>query len=115
MFFLCSKAATRGLPPRAPGFVPVPLRARRDGWTPERQYGYLVALAATGHGGLAAKAVGMSQQSALRLRHRPEAAQYDRLRSAALWLAKTRRARIRRERLRGRRRASFSPSREAET
>ncbi|HET9640527.1 MAG TPA: LysR family transcriptional regulator [Allosphingosinicella sp.] len=101
------------LPPPPPGFTPVPLRARRDGWTPERQYGYLLALAACGHGGRAAKAVGMSQQSAIRLRRRPEAAEYDRLCTDALWLAKKRHARARRERLRGGGR--FLASREAET
>ena len=103
------------LPPPPPGFTPVPLRARRDGWTPERQFGYLVALALFGNGGRAARAVGMSPQSAMRLRRRPEAAQYDRLCSAALWSAKKRRARERRERLRPLRGGSFSASREAET
>ncbi|HLL30820.1 MAG TPA: LysR family transcriptional regulator [Allosphingosinicella sp.] len=103
------------LPTPPPGFTAVPLRARRDGWTPERQFGYLVALAACGHGGRAAEAVGMSQQSAIRLRRRPQAAQFDRLCSAALNLAKKRHARARRERLRGKGGGSFSASREAET
>ncbi|HYD36175.1 MAG TPA: YadA-like family protein [Allosphingosinicella sp.] len=100
-------------PPRE--FIPVPVRHREDGWTPERQYWYLVALAAGGHGGQAARAVGMSQQSAMRLRRRAEAAAFDRLCSAAVDMAKTRRARERRERLRGRGGGSFSASREAET
>jgi hypothetical protein len=102
-----------GLPAPPPGFPSVPLRRRSDGWTPERQFGYLVALAACGHGGRAAKAVGMSQQSAMRLRRRPEAAQFDRLCSAALRLARTRRARARRERLSGKSGGSFFASREA--
>lgn len=71
------------LPTPPPEFTPVPLRARRDGWTPERQFGYLVMLAECGHHGRAAKAVGMSQQSAARLRRRPEAEAFDRLCSAA--------------------------------
>ena len=103
------------LPPPPPEFTPVPLRPRRDGWTPERQFAYVVALAAFGHGGRAARAVGMSQQSAMRLRRPPEATQFDRLCSAASWSAKKRRARERRERLRPRSGGSFSASREAET
>jgi hypothetical protein len=103
------------LPSPPPEFTPVPLRARRDGWTAERQYGYLVALAAFGHCGQAARAVGMTQQSAIRLRRRPEAASFDRLCTAALGLAKKRHAQVRLERLRGRKGGSFSASREAET
>jgi hypothetical protein len=103
------------LPPPPLHFTPVPLRARRDGWTPERQFGYLVALAEHGHFGRAAKAVGMSPQSAMRLRRRPEAEAFDRLCSAALWMAKKRHARERRERLRPKRMESFFRSREAET
>ncbi len=45
-------------------FAPVPRRARRDGWTPERQRRYVLALAATGQGGGAAALVGMGPQSA---------------------------------------------------
>lgn len=82
-------------------FIPVPLRARWDGWTLERQFGYLVALAAFGHCRRAARAVGMTEQSALRLRRRPQAAHYDRLCSEALMSAKKRRAKARLERLRG--------------
>jgi hypothetical protein len=60
-----------------PEFTPVPLRARRDGWTPERQFAYVVALAAFGHGGRAAHAVEMTEQSACRLRRRPGAAAFN--------------------------------------
>ncbi|MEA3051782.1 MAG: hypothetical protein QOG72_685 [Sphingomonadales bacterium] len=103
------------LPPPPPEFTPVPLRARRDGWTPERQFAYVVALAEFGHGGRAAEAVGMSEQSACRLRRRPGAAAFSRL-CAAAWLhAKQRRARERLARLRARGGESFSASREAET
>jgi hypothetical protein len=45
-------------PAAALDFTPVPLRSRRDGWTPERQRLYVAALARTGHGGKAAAAVG---------------------------------------------------------
>lgn len=105
----------RDLAPPPPEFMPVPVRARRDGWTPERQFAYVVALAETGHGGLAAEAVGMSEQSACRLRRRPGAADFNRLCAAAWQLAKQRRARQRLTRLRARGGGRFSPSREAET
>ena len=61
----------------APAFTPVPLRYRHDGWTPERQRLYVAALAATGHLGKAARAVGMTEQSAAKLRRRPGAASFD--------------------------------------
>jgi len=68
----------RGLPPPiVPEFTPVPLRYRKDGWTPERQRLYVAALAATGHFGKAARAVGMTEQSAGKLRRRPGAASFD--------------------------------------
>lgn len=105
----------RDLPPPPPDFTPVPVRARRDGWTPERQFAYVVALAETGHGGLAAEAVGMSEQSACRLRRRPGAAEFNRLCAAAWQLAKRRRARARLARPRARGGGSVSASREAET
>lgn len=65
----------RNLPPPAHSadlpalleFTPVPVRARHDGWTPERQRLYVAALAETGHGGKAAARVGMSEQSTRRL------------------------------------------------
>ena len=102
------------LPTPPPEFTPVPLRPRRDGWTPERQYGYVIALAAYGHGGRAAEAVGMTEQSAARLRRRPEAAAFNRL-CAAWQQAKQRRAANRLARLRAGSGRKFSPSREAET
>jgi hypothetical protein len=105
----------RDLPTPPPEFTPVPLRARRDGWTPERQFGYVVALAEFGHGGRAAEAVGMSEQSACRLRRRPGAASFNRLCGAAWQLAKQRRAGERLDRLRGRDRRSFPSPGEAET
>jgi hypothetical protein len=49
-------------------FHPVPSRTRRkDGWTPERQRGFIAALARCGSVIAAAKHVGMSASSAYRL------------------------------------------------
>ncbi|HEX8381605.1 MAG TPA: hypothetical protein VF619_13775 [Allosphingosinicella sp.] len=49
-------------------FDPVPSRTRRkDGWTPERQRGFIAALARCGSVTAAAKHVGMSASSAYRL------------------------------------------------
>jgi hypothetical protein len=52
-------------------FDPVPVRPRRDGWTPGRQYSFILALA----GGLtatkAAALVGMTRKTAYELRAKP--------------------------------------------
>lgn len=53
-----------------PFFHPVPVRARRDGWSEVRQGGFLAHLYFTGSVGAAARAVGMSRASAYRLRAR---------------------------------------------
>jgi len=64
--------------PSAPfDFTPVPLRYRSDGWTPERQRAYVAALATTAHAGKAARAVGMTEQGAAKLRRRPDAASFN--------------------------------------
>jgi hypothetical protein len=68
-------------------FAPVPVRARRDGWTPARQRRYVLALAATGHAGRAAALAGMSPQSACALRRRPGAESFARACAAAWFLA----------------------------
>jgi hypothetical protein len=61
-------------PSRAlPAFDPVPLRARRDGWTPERQREFIRILHVTRSISAACQAVGMSRKSAYRLRERPGA------------------------------------------
>lgn len=65
---------------RVPAFLPVPLRARADGWTALRQAGFLVALARTGSVAGAAREVGLSRASAYALRARPGAASF-----AAVW------------------------------
>jgi hypothetical protein len=66
-------------------FDPVPSTStRRDGWTPERQRLFIEALAVHGGVGQAARAVGMTPQSANRLRHRPGAESFTRAWDAAL-------------------------------
>ena len=55
---------------RVPPFLPVPLRARADGWTPERQAQFIGLLAETGSVAEAARRVGMSRMAAYRLRRR---------------------------------------------
>lgn len=54
-------------------FEPVPVRARRDGWTPEKQREFIEVLADTGLVREAAARVGMTEQSASRLRRRADA------------------------------------------
>lgn len=71
---------------RVPAFSPVPLRARADGWTPTRQAAFLGALAVTGSVRDAARAVGMSRETAYRLRGKPGAGSF-----AAAWDAVLRR------------------------
>jgi hypothetical protein len=62
-----------------PEFAPVPLaRARHDGWTPQRQRLFLIALAALGTVDAAAQAVGMSRISAYNLKKRDGAASFAR-------------------------------------
>lgn len=55
---------------RVPPFLPVPLRARADGWTAERQARFIGFLAQTGSVAEAARQVGMGRESAWRLRRR---------------------------------------------
>lgn len=61
-------------------FTPVPVRARRDGWTPARQAAFLTALADTRCIVAACREVGLSYQTAYRLRARADAASF-----AAAW------------------------------
>lgn len=65
-------------------FDPVSVRRRRDGWTPERQREYVEALADTGVARHAAALVGMTEQSANRLRRRADARSFDLACTAAL-------------------------------
>jgi hypothetical protein len=59
--------------PSQPDFDPVPVRYRRDGWTPERQVGFIRALAECGCVREACRRVGMSSESAYELARRPDA------------------------------------------
>jgi hypothetical protein len=65
---------------RVPKFAPVPLRHRKDGWTPMRQADFLGRLAETGSVTAAARHVGMTRESAYRLRDKPGADSF-----AAAW------------------------------
>lgn len=72
---------------RIPAFLPVPLRARADGWTPKRQIAFIGALGATGSVLAAARRVSMARESAYRLRRKPGAESF-----AAAWDAALRKA-----------------------
>jgi hypothetical protein len=65
---------------RLPAFVPVPLRCRKDGWTPRKQATFLGFLAETGSVAQAALRVGMARETAYRLRRRAGAESF-----AAAW------------------------------
>lgn len=52
-------------------FEPVPVRLRHDGWTVERQFAFVEKLADSGSISAACKHVGMSRESARKLRRRP--------------------------------------------
>jgi hypothetical protein len=65
-------------------FVPVPLRARHDGWTVEKQYAFIEALAETGIVEEACRRVGMSRTSADNLRRRPAGVHFRRAWEAAI-------------------------------
>lgn len=56
-----------------PEFEPVPRKFRYDGWTPERQRGFIAALAETGSVKAACRQVNMSQVGAYYLRRQPGA------------------------------------------
>lgn len=61
-------------------FTPVPVKPRHDGWTPERQTGFIHRLALCGCVAAAAREVGMTKKSAYRLRDRAGAESF-----AAAW------------------------------
>ena len=69
-----------GPAPASQDFETVPGRARRDGWTPERQRAFIAELRASRCIDRAARAVGLSRESAYRLRRRPGAESF-----AAAW------------------------------
>ncbi len=61
---------------RIPAFTPVPLRPRADGWSPVRQAEFIGLLAQTRCVKQAAGQVGMSRDSAYRLRRKPGAEEF---------------------------------------
>jgi|GEM_PF-3280251 len=66
------------------------LRWRTDGWTPERQRGFVVMLSLTGSVKAAAAEVGLSRESAYHLRRKPEGRLFARLWDAARLIARDR-------------------------
>jgi hypothetical protein len=52
-------------------FLPVPVSPRFDGWTPQRQWAFIKALADTGSATEAAQIAGKSVRSAQKLRRHP--------------------------------------------
>ena len=71
--------------PKLPiNFPPVPVRHRHDGWTVEKQYAFIEALAETGIVEEACRRVGMSRTSADNLRRRPCGVHFRRAWEAAL-------------------------------
>ena len=72
-------------------FTPVPLdRSRSNGWTAAQQERFILALHVMGSVGQAAKAVGMSRQSAYNLRERPGAESFARSWDAAIEMGRAR-------------------------
>jgi hypothetical protein len=65
-------------------FRPVPVRARHDGWTRERQRGFIDRLCLTGNVARSAKAVGKTPQSAYALRRHKGAGSFARAWDRAL-------------------------------
>jgi hypothetical protein len=61
---------------KVPPFLPVPLRARRDGWTPARQARFIALLVRHACVRTAAAALGLSRESAYRLRRHPDAGSF---------------------------------------
>lgn len=82
-----SRPARRRPRQTLPAFTPVPrLTTRYDGWTPERQRGFIAALADTGSVRAAAHAVNMTPEGAYLLRRHAEAASFRKAWEAALSL-----------------------------
>lgn len=79
-------------PPRVPPFIPVPIRARADGWTPLKQAEFIGMLAQTGSVSAAAAFVGMARETAYRLRCKPGADSFNAAWDAAMRVAGVRRA-----------------------
>jgi hypothetical protein len=71
-----TKRRTPDAEPEALAFSPVPVRPRRDGWTPERQISFIRGLATTGCVATACRAVGMSTQTVYELYNRADAGSF---------------------------------------
>ena len=67
-----------------PPFVPINLRSRHDGWTPEKQIAFIHALAETGIVEESCRRVGMSDSAAYGLRRKPVGAAFRQAWDAAL-------------------------------
>ncbi len=76
------------LPAAAPSTDLVPIRARYDGWSPEKQRIFLEVLATTGRVDLSVKSACMSRESAYKLRRHPLGAGFALAWQAALSLAR---------------------------
>jgi hypothetical protein len=76
-------------PPLPDEFLPAPTRLRADGWTPERQRGFVEHLADCGCVSHAAAHVGMTKQSAYALRRRAPNSMFAYAWDAAIQLART--------------------------
>ena len=76
-------APPNGYDPADYRWVPVRRRPRTDGWTEEKQRRFIEVLADTGLVGAAAKAVGMSRETAYRLRRSAHGAAFARAWDAA--------------------------------
>lgn len=76
-------------------FIPVPLRARGDGWTAKKQYFFILGLARGFSADKAASILGMTRKTAYELRARPGGEGF-----AAAWAAAKARARERRQAVR---------------
>lgn len=57
-------------------FLPITVHHRFDGWTPDKQWAFVEALARTGSVKEAVRSVGMSPKSAYRLRNHPDATEF---------------------------------------
>ena len=77
--------------PSLPTFAPVPVKRRADGWTPLRQCEFIGVLAETGSVAAAATFVGMTRETAYRLRRKRGAEEFARAWDTALQIAGVRR------------------------
>jgi hypothetical protein len=76
-------------------FTPVPVRARADGWTADKQRAFIDSLSKGLRPGPAARRLGLSRQSAYLLRGRSGAAGFAAAWDAALGVARRRRFALR--------------------